>query len=233
MAATPPKWTLEAALSALERLASADVRAAQARFGVHAAHALGVSMPELRKLARGQRDHALAQALWETGIHEARILAALVDDPRLVTREQMDAWVSDFDSWDLCDQVCGSLFDYTPYAIVCALDWVEREEEYVRRAGFVMVAEMAVHRRDLPDEALMPFFEPITRLALDRRNFVRKAVNWALRGLGKRSPFLWEEALKTAEQLSLSPSSTARWVGMDALRELRAKGRPVEKAGKG
>jgi 3-methyladenine DNA glycosylase AlkD len=217
-----PTLTPETALRTLLDWADPAMRAGQSRFGINPAHGLGVSMPRLRQLARGQRDHALAAALWASGYHEARILAALVDDPAQVDLAQMEAWVADFDSWDICDQVIGNLFDRTPQAAECALAWSRRAELYVRRAGFVLMAEMAVHRKDLADETFLPYFPLIVEFAIDERNFVSKAVNWALRQLGKRSPLLWKQALETARTLSLSASPAARWVGADAQKELRS-----------
>ncbi|MCE1253541.1 MAG: DNA alkylation repair protein [Anaerolineae bacterium] len=214
------RLTPETALAQLQILADEKVILGQKRFGINPARPLGVSMPLIRKLARGQRDHELAIHLWQSGYHEARILAALVDDPKLVDREQMEAWTADFDSWDICDQVVGNLFDRTPFAINCALEWSEREPEYTCRAGFVMMAEMAVHRADLPDETFLQFFPLIIKQSCDERNFVCKAVNWALRQMGKRSPLLWQQAVRTANQLKCSSSNTACWVAEDALREL-------------
>jgi 3-methyladenine DNA glycosylase AlkD len=212
--------TVESALVQLKILADPAVVAGQNRFGIKPAHPLGVNMPSLRQLARGQHNHALALGLWESGYHEARILAALVDVPEEVTRNQMENWVADFDAWDICDQVVGNLFDRSPFALTCAAEWSEREEEYVRRAGFVLMAEMAIHRKDLADEAFLPFFALIVKQACDGRNFVCKAVNWALRQLGKRSPMLWQQAVRTANQLKCGGDPSACWVAEDALHEL-------------
>ncbi|MEA4908950.1 MAG: DNA alkylation repair protein [Anaerolineaceae bacterium] len=221
MKATP--LTLDAALAQLHELADPQVKAGLAHFGSRPGHSLGIRMPDLRQLARGQRSHPLALGLWASGIHEARILASLVDDPRQVTREQMEAWVQDFDAWDLCDQVCGNLFDRTPYAVQQALDWAGREEEYVRRAGFVLMAGMAVHRKDLPDEVFLDFLPVILAYAGDERNFVRKAVNWALRSIGKNRTGLWAPAVELARQMEQLDSPAARWNAKDALRELLAR----------
>ena len=178
-------------------------------------------MPDLRKLARAiGRDHDLAIALWETNVHEARLLAGMIDDPAQVTEAQMEVWVHDFDSWDLCDQVCGNLFDRTPYAFRKASEWTLREDEFVKRAGFATVACAAVHRKDVDDERFEVFLPIIRAESTDERNFVKKAVNWALRQIGKRSPALNANAVATAEQIRRIDSKAARWIGSDALREL-------------
>ena len=192
-----------------------------ARYGIATDKALGLSVPKVRSVARRLgRDHALATGLWRTGIHEARILAAMVDEPAKVTERQMEAWVSDFDSWDICDGCCGSLFDKTPFAYSKAMEWSRRKEEFVRRAGYAMMAELAVHDKKAKDEAFMPFFERIEAGSTDPRNFVKKAVNWALRQIGKRSLRLNREAMKVAKRMSKKKEARARWVALDALREL-------------
>ncbi|MFZ1404772.1 MAG: DNA alkylation repair protein [Anaerolineae bacterium] len=195
--------------------------AGMAQFGINPHDTLGVSIPVVRELAkRAGRDHALAAALWESGIHEARVLAALVDDPRWVTEEQMERWVTAFDSWDVCDQVCSNLFDRTPFAWGKTVAWSSRPEEFVKRAGFVLIAALAVHDKRASDqqfEALLPI---IAREADDARNFVKKAVNWALRGIGKRNRALNTLAIATAQTIGAMPDKTARWVAADALREL-------------
>lgn len=219
MAAT---LTLAENMARLHALADPAVAAGLARFGSHPAHMLGVRMPLLRGLAKGQRSHALALELWQSGVHEARILASLVDDPAQVTREQIESWTADFDTWDVCDQVCGNLFDRTPFAFEYALGLPACEGEYVRRAGFVLMAWLPVHRKDLPDADFLPFFPLIEQYAFDGRNFVKKAVNWALRGLGKASPVLHAEALRCAERVAQQDSPSARWIAADALRELNA-----------
>jgi 3-methyladenine DNA glycosylase AlkD len=212
----------------LEALADPDVRKGQAHFGITAAKPLGIALPKLRTLAKGVRDHDLAQQLWATGIHEARILASMMDDPKLVTFEQMNAWVKDFDSWDVCDQVCDNLFCHTAFAVDAARDWVQHDEEFVRRAGFVMMTMLSWKRDDLPDELFLEFLDTVRRYATDERNFVKKAVNWALRRIAKRNARLFEAAVTTAKELQQSDSSTARWIANDALREFAKsdKGKP-------
>ncbi|MBV9711449.1 MAG: DNA alkylation repair protein [Ktedonobacteraceae bacterium] len=204
---------------------SANTRAVEgmARFGSQPAHAVGISIPTLRKMAKALgKDHALAGELWASGLHEARILASMIADPRLVTDQQMETWVNDFDSWDVCDQVCGNLFDKTPSASQKAIEWCHRESEFVRRAGFVMMAELAVHDKQASDEVFLPFFPLIKQYATDERNFVKKAVNWALRQVGKRNATLRASALEWAEQIRAMDSKTAQWIANDAIRELLA-----------
>ncbi len=194
------------------------------RFGIRPAQALGVSIPTLRKMAKEiGRNHALALALWDSGIHEARILASMIDEPSLVSAQQMEKWVKDFDSWDVCDQVCGNLFDKTSYAYQMAVRWCQQEQEFVRRAGFVMMAELAIHDKQAPDESFLQFFPPIKHYADDERNFVKKAVNWALRQIGKRNGHLRTLALQCASDIQRMDSKTAQWVARDALKELQAK----------
>jgi 3-methyladenine DNA glycosylase AlkD len=194
------------------------------RFGVDNSKALGVSLPNLRKVAKGiKKDHQLAVDLWATGIHECRVLASLVDDPKLVTREQMDSWAADFYSWDVCDQVCGNLFDRTPYAIEKALEYSSSEKEYIKRAGFVLMAEYAVHDKKANDDAFMPFLPIIEREAWDDRNFVKKAVNWALRQIGKRNKNLGRAAKECALRIAQQEGKAAKWIAKDALAEFEKK----------
>jgi 3-methyladenine DNA glycosylase AlkD len=197
--------------------------AGMARYGINPAHALGVSMPALRQMARGRSEHALAEALWQSGIHEARILAALVDESSQVSSEQMERWVLGFDSWDVCDQVCSNLFDRTPYAVEKAHAWSQRPEEFVKRAGFVLMAALAVHDKKAGDAVFLDFLPVIQREATDGRNFVKKAVNWALRQIGKRNPALRAAAIETARQVRMIDSPAARWIGADALKELESR----------
>ena len=208
-------------LTHLRSLANSQNVAGMARFGINPKKALGISIPVLRGIAKShQRDHALALGLWKSGIHEARILAAFVDDPAKVTESQAESWVKDFDSWDVCDQVCSSLFDKTSFAHKKALQWSKRPEEFVKRAGFALIASLAVHDKESDDATFEKFLPVILREAGDERNFVRKAVNWALRQIGKRSGRLHRQAVGVARQLSNRESKSARWVGKDAMREL-------------
>lgn len=190
------------------------------RFGISSKNTLGISVPYLRKMAKEiGRDHKLAQQLWNTGIHEARLLAGFIDNPKEVTEKQMDEWVGDFDSWDVCDQVCSNLFDKTTTAYEKAREWAEDEREFVRRAGFAMMAMLAVHDKKAEDKKLLEFFPLIKKYATDERNYVRKAVNWALRQIGKRNSNLLKQAKALAEEMQKIPSPTSRWISGDALRE--------------
>lgn len=205
----------------LERLANSRNVDGMARFGINVRHALGVPMPHLRSIAAEVgKDQRLSLKLWKTKIHEARILAALIGDPSLVTERQMETWGSDFDSWDICDQVCSNLFDRTPFAVKKSKEWSRRDEEFVKRGGFVLMAAMAVHDKKASDDDFIPFLTIIKREAVDDRNFVKKAVNWALRQIGKRSPGLNRASVRTAKEISEIGSRTARWIASDALREL-------------
>jgi 3-methyladenine DNA glycosylase AlkD len=202
----------------------ADPRAVEgmARFGISTKNTLGLSVPFLRKMAkRLGHNHRLALELWDSEVHEARILAAMVDEPALVTEAQMESWARDFDSWDVCDGCCGTLFDKTKYAYRKAQEWSRRKEEFVRRAGYVLMAELAVHDKDAPDSSFLRFFGAIEKGSTDPRNFVKKAVNWALRQIGKRNARLNKEAIKLATKISKLDSQSAKWIASDALRELR------------
>lgn len=201
-----------------------------ARFGINPTRALGVRIPVLRALAREiGRSHELALQLWATGIHEVRILASMIDEHKLVTQEQMEAWVSDFNSWDVCDQVCSNLFDKTPHAHAQAAAWAQRDEEFVKRAGFAMMACLAVHDKKATNQQFILFFPLIEAGAIDERNFVKKAVNWALRQIGKRNGELNEAAIALAKRIRLKDSASARWVAADALRELTGLKEYVQK----
>ena len=196
----------------------------QRRFGIATqSEQLGLSAPVLRGIARAhRRDHALALALWDSGIHDARGLATLVDDPRQITRGQMERWVRDCDNWGLTD-AAAFLFDRTPFAEAKAHAWSARRAEFVKRTGFALMAGMAVHRKELPDEIFLRFLPVIAREATDDRNFVRKAVNWALRQIGKRNPRLRRAAIAEARRIRKLDSRAARWIAADALRELLAR----------
>lgn len=181
-------------------------------------------MPAIRAMAKELgRDQGLAEGLWASGIHEARILASLVADPKATTRSLMDSWVEDFDSWDVCDQVCANLFCRTSSAHDAVPAWTSREEEYVRRAGFVMIATLAVHDRRAGDEAFLVFLPLIEKGSEDDRNYVKKAVNWALRQVGKRNMALNREAVRAANRIARRPHASARWIAADAIRELESK----------
>ncbi|VVC04246.1 DNA alkylation repair enzyme [Candidatus Bilamarchaeum dharawalense] len=194
------------------------------RFGISPNNTLGVSIPVLRKIAKEfGKNHQLAQELWDSEIHEARILAGLIADPKLLTEKQMDLWVKDFDSWDVCDQVCMNLFDKTEFAYRKAVEWTVSEEEFVRRAGFALMAVLAVHDKKIPDSKLEACYPLIEKYAYDDRNFVRKAVNWALRQIGKRNKNLNRSAIQVAEKILKQDSKSAKWIANDALRELKSE----------
>ncbi len=208
-------------IAQLKSMANPANVAGMARYGISTAGLLGVSMPAMRAIAREhRRDHALALDLWESGIHEARILASLVDDADNVTDAQMERWVRDLDSWDTCDQLMNNLFRRTPRAWAKARGWARRKETFVRRAGFVLMATLAVHDKSAPDAKFLALFPLIRRAATDERNFVRKAVNWALRQIGKRNAALRAAAIAEARAIAKIDSRSARWIASDALREL-------------
>ena len=214
----------ERVLSDLREVADPSRLTGMARVGINVTRALGVSIPQCRTLARRHRnEHELAMGLWASEIHEARIVASMVDDPEIVDRDQMESWVLDFDSWDLCDQVCGNLFDRIPIAEGAARDWVERDEEFVKRAGFVLIAERAHRDRDSPNEVWLAWLPVIRQGTRDERNYVKKAVSWALREIGKRNETLRLSAIEEAEWLVASDDRNARWIGREALRELRSE----------
>ena len=193
------------------------------RYGLASGNVLGITAPRLRALAkRIGTNQELSLALWPTGIHEARVLAALIGDSALVSKRQMARWARDFDNWAVCDACCGELFIYTPYAVECAFRWSSQRREFVKRAGFVMMATMAVHLKQLGDDEFIPMLRAIRRESTDERNFVRKAVNWALRQIGKRNSNLNTLAIETARQVGAIDSRSARWIASDALRELRS-----------
>ena len=206
----------------MRQVASPAYREGMLRFGIANNKALGVRIPELRKLAKEiRKNHPLAQQLWDTDIHEARLLATMIDDPKQVTEAQIDKWVLDFETWDVCDQACSNLFDSTPFAIDKALEFSACEEEFVKRTGFVLMACLAVHDKEADDMLFIQFFAIIEREAWDERNFVKKAVNWALRQIGKRNNTLRPLAIATAERILQQNSKAAKWIANDALRELR------------
>lgn len=205
----------------LKSLADPAVVKGMARFGIKPNNTYGISVPNLRRVAReAGKDHDLARQLWASGIHEARLLAGMIDDPELVTGEQMESWVKDFDSWDVCDQCCSNLFDKTRLAYRKAAEWSRREEEFVRRAGFALMAALAVHDKKAADADFLKFLPLIKKAATDDRNFVKKAVNWALRQIGKRNLNLNKMAIKTAGEIQRIDAGSARWIAADAIREL-------------
>jgi 3-methyladenine DNA glycosylase AlkD len=211
----------EQALTWLKRHSSQRNREGMARYAIPSDHALGVSVANIRVLAkRLGRNHELAAALWDTGVYEARMLTSFVDDPALVTSAQMDRWCRDFDNWAICDTLCFHLFDRTPHAWQKVAQWCDRREEFMKRAAFALLWGLTVHDKHADDEAFVQGLLLVERAASDDRNFVKKAVNMALRAIGKRNPALNAAAVTVARRLADSPQAAARWVGKGALREL-------------
>ncbi|MEQ1892767.1 MAG: DNA alkylation repair protein, partial [Planctomycetota bacterium] len=210
-------------LAWVERNSRRAWREGMTRFGIEADKAVGMSVAKLRAKAKEyRRDHALALELWKSAVPEARMLATFVDDPREVTPAQMERWCRDFDNWGLCDAACYGLFDRTPHVFTKAEAWAQRVAEFEKRAAFALLAGAAQHRKDLPDEPFFAALAWIEAAAIDERNFVKKGVSWALRGLGQRGPALRAEVVKLAQRLADSKSLSARWIGKDALRDLNS-----------
>ncbi len=194
--------------------------AGMARFGIRSKNTLGISIYDLRKIAHEiKKDHELAKYLWDSGVHEARILASFIDEPEKVTEAQLDSWVKDFDSWDIVDQV-SELIAKTPFVIKKIHEWSERDEEFVKRTAFSLIAEVTWHDKKLADADIEQFFPVIKNASMDERNFVKKAVNWALRNIGKRNVALNKRAVAVAKEIQNIDSKSARWIAADALREL-------------
>lgn len=219
--------TIDELLKKLEELGSPDGVAGMARFAIVSDKSFGISAPVLKELAREAQKvckdrHELALGLWQTGIYEARQIACLIDDPKRVTRAQMDAWVKDFDNWAIVDGACGHLFCRTPFAYEKAFEWAEREPEFEKRAGFSLMCYLAVHDKKAADEKLSQFLPVIEKHSDDPRNFVKKAVNWALRQIGKRNLSLNRLAIDSAEKIQDRNTPSSRWIASDALRELNS-----------
>jgi len=211
-------------LDKLQSKAKPEQLAGMAKYGMAVEKRLGVSVPDMRNLAKELgRDHKLALGLWRTGIAEARIVAGMVADPARLTEEQMEEWVKDIDSWDVCDQVCMNLFEKSQLAPKKITDWSEREEEFVKRAAFSLIACLAWHDKKASDEEFIELLPVITRAATDERNYVKKAVNWALRNIGKRSFNLNAAAIDTARKIQQLDSKSAHWIATDAIRELESE----------
>ncbi len=194
------------------------------RFGIVHKKNLGITVTNIRKFAKKiGTDHRLAVKLWDTGIRDARMLAACIEDPNKVSEKQVEIWLKDIKCWDLCDHCCGHFFDKTPFAYNKAIEWSKRNEEFEKRAGFSLVAWLAVHDKEKDDKWFENFLKIIKKESNDERNYVKKAVNWALRQIGKRNKFMHKKAIKTSEELSKKDNKTARWIGKDALRELKSE----------
>jgi len=216
--------SIEEILKELKKKARPDQLEGMARYGIAADNRLGVSIPELREMARQiGKNHQLALDLWNSGYQDARILAALVDVPGDVTDLQMEAWVKDLNSWDVCDQVCMNLFKKVPLARKKINDWSQRQEEFVKRAAFTLIATLAVHDKDSADKVFLGFLRLIRKGSTDERNYVKKAVNWALRNIGKRNFKLNRAAIDEAVAIRELDSKVSRWIAADALRELQSQ----------
>jgi 3-methyladenine DNA glycosylase AlkD len=215
--------SVEEVLKKLKSEARPDQLEGMARFGMTPDQRWGVSVPDMRKIAKETgKNHSLALELWNTGIQEARMVAGMIGDPTQLTDEQMEEWVKDFNSWDVCDQVCMNLFDKSPLAWKKVYDWSQREEEFVKRAAYSLIACLAWHDKNTKDEEFLKFLPLIIKDSTDERNFVKKAVNWALRSIGKRNQLLNIQAIKTAKEIQKLESRSARWIAADAIRELES-----------
>lgn len=211
----------ETIIKKLHLLANPDNVKGMARYGINQKNNLGISIYQLRPLAKEiGNNHTLALRLWDSQIHDARLLAGFIDDPSKVTEDQMDTWARDFDSWDICDQVCTSLFDRSPFSYKKVFQWAGYKEEFVKRAAFSLIAGLAVHDKNMKDKDFECFLSLLIQHAVDERNYVKKAVNWALRNIGKRNFYLNKAALKTAKEIQKIDSKSARWIASDAIREL-------------
>lgn len=213
--------TVDEVIQELKKFESNHNREGMKRFGINVEKAFGISVTKLRSIAKKiGKDHQLAIQLWNSEIHEARILASMVDDPNLVTKSQMNNWVKDFNSWDLCDQVCSNLFCKTSYAEDKIFEWSKSKKEFIRRAAFSLIACLAVRDKKRRDEEFSIFFDLIKKYSTDERNFVKKSVNWSLRQIGKRSLFLNTKSINLAKEILMLNSNSAKWIAKDAIREL-------------
>lgn len=218
------EFSIEEIINILKQNKNSKNVEGMAKFGINPKFAFGISMPFLRNFAKQiGKNHRLAIDLWETKIHEARILSTLISDPKQLTKQQMNSWVKDFNSWDLCDQCCINLFRKSEFALEKSHEWIERNEEFVRRAGFALVATLAVHSKNLTNDDFENYLKKIVEKSDDERNFVKKAVNWALRQIGKRNIQLNKKAIEVSEKLINSDSKSAKWIGKDAFKELTSE----------
>jgi 3-methyladenine DNA glycosylase AlkD len=215
---------IDEVLNEMRAVADASKLEGMARFGIEPVNGLGLNVPQIREIAKrtGKNQH-LAEQLWATGIHEARVLASMVAAPEIISRATMDRWTRDFASWDICDACCYDLFGRTPHAWAMIPKWAGHNKEFVRRAAFATIAGSAVHDKKADDQVFLEALPLIEKFAFDDRNFVRKGVNWALRNIGKRNPALGRAAIACAERIRAQNSKAARWIAADALRELRRK----------
>jgi len=210
-------------LDKLQSAARPEQLKGMAKYGMAVEQRLGVSVPDMRKLSKEiGKDHKLALDLWKTGIAEARIVASMIGDPDKLTEDEMEDWVKGINSWDVCDQVCMNLFEKNRLAWKKIVDWSEREEEFVKRTAFSLIACLAWHDKKADDDKFIELFPMIIRESTDERNFIKKAVNWALRNIGKRNLNLNEAAINTAKEIKRLDSKAARWIASDAIRELES-----------
>jgi 3-methyladenine DNA glycosylase AlkD len=216
-------WTVRRAVDELVRRGEQRNVEGMARFGIRSKKICGVSKPKMDEITRAiGKNHALGLKLWQTGIHDARLLGMLISEPELVTAAQMERWVRDFDNWDVCDGTCCHLFVDAKPAWAKAFSWSRRRKEFTKRAGFALGAFLAIHDKAAADVPFRRFLKVIEREAWDDRNFVRKAANWALRNIGKRNHRLNRAAIESAERIRRGGTRTGRWIAADALRELKS-----------
>ena len=214
----------EEVIKKLKSLSNPEAIIGMAKYGITPENTYGVSIPNLRKIAKEIGiSHKLAQQLWTTNIRETKILASMIEDPEMVTEEQMEGWINEFNYWEICDQCCMNLFEKTRFAYKKAVEWSSREKEFIKRAGFVLMARLAVSDKKADDNKFEKFLPIIKREATDDRNYVKKAVNWALRQIGKRSLNLNSKAINAAKEIQGIDSKGAKWIASDALRELTSE----------
>jgi 3-methyladenine DNA glycosylase AlkD len=213
--------TVEQVIKEIKKYESKEGKEGKARYGINNEKGYGLRTPQMRAIAKQiGKNHELALQLWKTEIHEARHIAAMIADPKQTTEELMEQWLKDFNSWDIVDDCCLTLFDKTPYAWKKAVEWTKRKPEFEKRAGFSMMAILAVHDKKAEDSKFEKFFPYLIKESSDERNFVRKAINWALRQIGKRNARLCRKSIAVAKEIYKKGDATSRWIATDALREL-------------
>jgi 3-methyladenine DNA glycosylase AlkD len=216
------KYTVKDIVEKLKSKANPDNLKGMARYGISTANRLGNSIPFLRELAKEiEKNHKLALELWKKGIDETRILASMIGEENKLTEAQCEKWVVDFNSWDVCDQVCMNLFKKLPFVEKKIKEWSKKEEEFVKRAAFSLIACIAVYDKEKPDNEFIKFFSVIKKASTDERNYVKKAVSWALRNIGKRNKNLNKEVIKFAKKLEKTDSKSAKWIAKDTLRDIQ------------
>lgn len=215
--------TVESVISGLKQLADEGLKKNVERFGIPSDKVLGIRTPQLRQLAKAlKKNHALAQELWASDIHEAKVLASMVGDPAIMTSQEMDAWAGEIYSWDICDQCCGNLFVYTSCWKEKVKQWIPSPHEFTRRAGIVLIAEATMHqKKNVTNDELLTMLESALKVAGDDRNFVKKAISWAMRQVGKKRPALTGRVIEMAENLRRNGDKPNQWIASDVIRELR------------